>query len=221
MPHIAREKWRADRAAIHPIAIGLAASGMARMELGGHLRNLQHPHRGRQNVVQRLQEIFRGDGRLRDKCHDLRERVHSRVGSARPLRQYLFAGNASNGRGKCALHGARVGLHLPSGEFRPVIGEDQFEISHAIFRVPRAVRIIQSFFGLNSSSMSTRQGIVFPVRYTRRFPRNPGFDRAGSGRATPGIVCVRTIGRHGEVKRPRSSQLLRNLSPLLCVPMPE
>ena len=67
------------------------------MKLRWGFAHFQHPDRRRQNVVQRLGEISRGDGRLRDKCHHLGEGVHSGVGASRALRQDLFAGDASNG----------------------------------------------------------------------------------------------------------------------------
>ena len=113
------------------------------MKIRRHLGNLEDTHRGRQNIIHRLLKILRRDGRLRDKCHNLRQCVHSRIGAPRSLRQYLFSGDASNRRGQCPLHGHRVGLHLPTCEIRSVIRKDHFEIAHAIFRVLCHVPIIQ------------------------------------------------------------------------------
>ena len=102
--------------------------------------------------------------------------MHSRIGSSRPLRQYLFAGNPSNDRGNCALHGDGIGLHLPTGKFRSVIGDNHFEIAHAaIFRVAVRSSIIEATESFGSNLPVPGAGRNFNrvlVRYTEWFPRN-------------------------------------------------
>src|SRR6202140_5743792 len=149
---------------------------MPRMKIRRRFRYLQHPHRRWQNIIHRLQKISGWDRRLGDKCHDLRKRMHSRVSSPRALRQYLFAGNPSNDRGNCALHCDGIGLHLPAGKFRSVIGDDHFEIAHAaIFRVAVRGSIIEATesFGSNLPVPGARRNFNrVLVRYTEWFPRN-------------------------------------------------
>src|SRR5277367_3549844 len=52
------------------------------------------------------------------------------VGAPGALGQNLFAGHSSNSRGQSALDCGGVRLNLPSGEFRAVIGQNDFEIAH-------------------------------------------------------------------------------------------
>ena len=180
-------------------------------------------------IVHRLHEIPGGDRRLRDKCHHLRQGVHSRVRPPRALRQYLFPRNPSNDRGKCALHGRGVGLHLPAGEFRPVIGESHFEIAHpAIFRVPRYPCIIQRISGFASNLPVPRamrcESSRVPVSYTVWFPEFRSHD---------GDLLLQRLGKPPEPKARDGNETgaaageglflpaFRNLPPLLCVPMPE
>jgi hypothetical protein len=146
MPHIARHKRRTNRPSINPIPISLRPCRMPRMKIRRYFRDLRYSHRRRQNVIQCLHKIPHRHRRLRPKCRHLRQCMHPRIRPPRSLRQYFFAGDSSNCRGKCPLHRCRVRLHLPSRELRSVIGENHFEIAHAIFRVLRLPSLIQLDF---------------------------------------------------------------------------
>src|SRR5207245_8407995 len=52
------------------------------------------------------------------------------IGPSRTLRQYFFAGNTSNSRGEPALDAGRLRLNLPTAEISPVVGQNEFEITH-------------------------------------------------------------------------------------------
>ena len=69
------------------------------------------------------------------KRRDLRESMHARVSTSRPLGQYVFARQTSNRCGQRALDGRASRLHLPARELGPIIGKDQFEIARNLFRV--------------------------------------------------------------------------------------
>src|ERR1700740_1576185 len=153
--------------------------------------------------------------------------MHSRIGSSRPLRQYLFAGNPSNDRGNCALHGDGIGLHLPTGKFRSVIGDNHFEIAHAaIFRVAVRSSIIEATesFGSNLPVPGARRNFNrVLVRYTEWFPRNSvsrvGLSPISMSRETP------TAGNQGRGRNRRGQGVFlpafRNLPAILYVPMLE
>jgi hypothetical protein len=55
--------------------------------------------------------------------------MDSGIGAARPLRQDIFPGQSSNGRGQCALDRGRLRLHLPAGKICAIVGHRQFEIA--------------------------------------------------------------------------------------------
>ncbi len=97
MPHIARQKRRADRTSVNAVAIRLGARRLARVEFGRGLGRLEHTDRRRQNVIERPDPVFRGNGRRGLKTRHLGQRVHARVGAAGALGQYIFRAQSSNG----------------------------------------------------------------------------------------------------------------------------
>ena len=100
-----------------------------RVKLGRNLAHLEHSNRRRQNVVQGFQKIFRWDRRPGRKRTHLCQCMHPGIGSPRPLRQDIFAGQSSNSRGECALDRRRVRLQLPAGEICAIVGQRQSEIA--------------------------------------------------------------------------------------------
>ena len=75
-------------------------------------------------------QFFERNGRGGLKGRNLRQCVHSGVGTARSLRQYIFAAQPSNSRGERALHGRPAGLHLPARKIGSIIRKDEFEVPH-------------------------------------------------------------------------------------------
>src|SRR3974390_1091689 len=155
--------------------------------------------------------------------------MNSRGGSSRTLRQYLFPGNPSNSRGQCALNRDRVGLNLPTGKIRPVVGENHFEIAHAaIFRVPSPRCVIEWLSG---------DACNVPVpRAVRCESGLLGSDILDGFRGTLlsgwSFPCGRAHGNTQGLQRDlnRISKaagkvlfvpVFRNLPPVLCVSMPE
>src|SRR5579859_5969892 len=98
------------------------------------------------------------------------------VRSSRALRQYLFPRDSSNGSGDSSLHGVRVGLYLPSGEFGAVVGNGQLQMAHVIFRVLRQPRTSNGLRGDRPSRSEPQAGALFfgtacggTVGYTNAF----------------------------------------------------
>src|SRR5579862_5542543 len=95
VPYIARQKRRTNWAAIHAVAISLGVGGLAGMKFQRDFISFPHANRWRQDIVQGLDEIVRGNWRFGCKRCDLGERVHTSVGASGALRQDLFTGQAS------------------------------------------------------------------------------------------------------------------------------
>src|SRR5271156_5491401 len=66
------------------------------------------------------------------------------VGAPGCLRQNLFAGHSSNSRGECALDCSGIRLHLPSGEFGAVVGQNKFEVARHINSLQVFANLMQS-----------------------------------------------------------------------------
>ena len=126
VPHVARQEGRTDGAAIHAITVGFRMGGLARMKLRRRLGGLEHANARRQNIVESLHQILRRYRRFGGKRGHLGESVNPGVGAPGTLRQNLFAGHSSNSRGQCALDCGSIRLHLPSGKFRAVVGQNEF-----------------------------------------------------------------------------------------------
>ncbi len=173
MPHIARQKRRTDCSAVHAIAISLGSRRLARVELGRGLGHLQHPDRSRQNMVQRRHPVFERNRRRGPKARDLGQRVHTRIGPARPLGQHIFPAQASNSRGQRALQGRPAGLHLPACELGAVIRKDESEIAHVVFRVLSCPSI---FVGIRKVLLPPSRKVRGRVSYTSSLTTNFAYD---------------------------------------------
>lgn len=147
MPHVSRQERRTNRTAMNPVAIGLRSRRFARMKAKSGLGHFQHPYRWRQNMIQCLRPVFGGNAGCSLKGRDLGQRMNPGIGAARSLGQYIFATQTSNSRSQCALNGREPGLHLPASKLGAVIRKDQFEIAHALFRVPHGPIVIRVFIG--------------------------------------------------------------------------
>jgi len=62
MPHVAGPERRADGAAKHGVAIGFGAGRFSSVKFRRDFGSFQHADRGRQNIVQSDDQVFRGDG---------------------------------------------------------------------------------------------------------------------------------------------------------------
>lgn len=142
MPAVTGEEGRTNIAAEDAIGIGFGAGGFAGVKFRGDGTGFKDADGGREEVVEGARPVFTGDGGGGREAGDLGKGMDAGVGAAGALGEYVFAGQASNGRSECALDGGAAGLDLPPGEVRAVVGKDQSEIGHVLFRVLRASKII-------------------------------------------------------------------------------
>ncbi len=112
------------------------------MKVWRGLSNIEHADGRRENVVQSQCPVFGRDRRGGLEGRYLGQRMHTGIGAAGALGQYIFAGQPSNSRGECALDGGAAGLHLPAGEVGAVVGEDQFEIAHGWLRIRHGLSFV-------------------------------------------------------------------------------
>lgn len=80
--------------------------------------------RGKSPVEGSLQVFRRNGGRKRETGH-LAERVYTRIGASRALRQGRFSGNPPQRGLKFALNCSLARLHLPAAELAAVVSEGQ------------------------------------------------------------------------------------------------
>src|SRR6266850_8503155 len=96
VPNVSSKKRRTDWAAQHAIAVSFCASRFAGVKFRWRFGHLQHTNGRGQNVIQRFDQVLRGDWRLCGKAGDLGQGMDARVGTSRTLGQYFFAGESSN-----------------------------------------------------------------------------------------------------------------------------
>ena len=112
-----------------PDRIGVPPGGGAEpgVKLGMHRSHVGYPEVGRQLAVQRALKSLRGPVRPKLDAHGLSAGVHPGVGAPGPSDPDRGVDEALQGRLQLTLHGAAVGLDLPTGEVRSVVLQDQLE----------------------------------------------------------------------------------------------
>ncbi len=89
---------------------------------------------GRQLVVQPAPQRFGGQVRADVEVRDLRERVHARIGAARPVQlEVLTPGHRPDGSIDLALDRPRVFLNLPAAVPRAGVLDRELEAGHSSF----------------------------------------------------------------------------------------
>ena len=83
-------------------------------------------------MVEGAVEIGGGDGDGEGEGGYLGEGVDAGVGASGALGEDGFAGDATDGLGKCALNGGESGLDLPAVVGSSVVGQSDLPVSHAL-----------------------------------------------------------------------------------------
>jgi len=95
--HVARQKWRTNRCPIYTVTIGFRTSGFPGMKVGRGFGHFQNSNRCGQTIVKRPRPVLQRNRRCGRKSRNLSQRMNSRVGAPRTLRQYIFSAQPSNG----------------------------------------------------------------------------------------------------------------------------
>jgi hypothetical protein len=200
MPHISRQERRTNVATKNSVAVRLRSGRLPGMKVWRDVGSLEYAYRRRQNVIQRNHQIVGRDGRRSGKSCDLAQGMHPGIGASRTLRKNFLACYSSNGRGQGALDRGRLGLNLPSGEIRAVIGQDQFEIAHgdcleSYRRRPSSNSVANLYKALPGvDGCDCRIPMLAQLYYGIHFARGAkSRNRAMSTKMKPGAPGLRTI----------------------------
>src|SRR5690348_7284111 len=97
--------------------------------------------------------------------------MDTRIGAARPLWQYFFTCDPSNGRGQGPLNAGCIRLHLPTAERSSVISQDDFQVSHEKRNLAEYQRIQHVYSRLHERKLYS--AILFGSRAQTHFSRIP------------------------------------------------
>src|SRR5436190_23047166 len=121
------ERWE-HRGIPNPITINLPPGGEARMKLLGHKPALHDADGGRQEAVERRNPAIRRIPASRQvRMRALRQGMDTSVGSSGTMDANRLGTDALEGGLQPILNRAAVRLALPTGERRPIVGNDQLE----------------------------------------------------------------------------------------------
>ena len=101
------------------------------MKVERDIFNRVDTHAGRKERVERTLQVFRRDGRAGFEVRHLAESVHAGVSAAGAVEANFFTGDFAERVHQRALDGRPVGLDGPAEEFVAVVGESEFEVTHA------------------------------------------------------------------------------------------
>ena len=120
---------------------------MASVEFGWGVLGGEDADAGREEVVERAEEVCGRDGGGEDAGGYLAECVDAGVGAAGALRENAFAGDAVEYVAEGALDGGQAGLDLPAVVWGSVIGEGELPVGHdALDGITRAGHIESDHF---------------------------------------------------------------------------
>src|SRR5262245_46799510 len=125
-----RERWN-DAPPIQAITVDLADGRPSRVEIRPDFLRANDANRRRQQCVERALKLQSGKWRLSSEASYLPERMHSCIGSSRPVQNDAFLRQPLQHADNLALDGRLVRLNLPAVKIRAVVRNRQLEVAHA------------------------------------------------------------------------------------------
>ena len=132
MPRVAAEERIGRTPPVDQVAVALAPSPAPGVESRRRLAGLEDADRGGEQGVERAPQRRRGHGRGDGQARHLPEGVDAGIGPARPHDLHALAQDALAGLHQESLDRRAVGLGLPAGEVRAIVGQGEAKrASHA------------------------------------------------------------------------------------------
>ncbi len=119
-----------DRPVVDHVAIALSADLRDGVKIGRRFGHVQHGDVVGQIGVQRTAERLGRKRRIGAQSDDLLQGVNAGVGPPAGQDADSLAGDLGNGVFERFLDGNPIGLELPAGVVRAVVGDGEFESSH-------------------------------------------------------------------------------------------
>ena len=209
MPHIAGQERRTNvRRGYIRVAISFRPGRLPGMKFGRRLGRFKHPDRGRQNSFSAMTRFSGGMGDWVAKVATWPRACTPASVRPEPWGKTFSPVTRSMAEASVPWIVAAPGLDLPSGELRAVIGQDQFEIAHAIvWSLPgwrlssnRGCNSLQSFTW-RSEAASQSQAAVSAILFHSLRASGAGCTLTRSKRTNgpagtkmkPGACILRTI----------------------------
>ena len=154
------------RAPYDPVDVPASHRAESCVEVIGHQRSLQHAHVRRQDAVQPLLQPIHHHVRIRPEVDDLTGGVHAGVRTSGRGRAEVGLQNGVNRLLQDALHGAALGLDLPTEETGAVVFELEDQGAHGgsgVFRMAGDQNRLLMVLLLLTTALSTSRVATAPM----------------------------------------------------------